>query len=274
MLRRGLSIVGVLVFVAAAIWLFRSGSSGPAGEKRVESRQLEDQSAPSSDAPGPPREAPRVVVPVEGEAIDSVPASESPPRVPLPALAESDSFVRLRLESFGLPQDWTARENLVRRLAVLVDNIALGEISRRPLRFLKPADSFAVVEREGRLYADPANPTRFDSYLDLLESVDPAELARLLVFLGPLLDEAFGELGSVTPSRESILEAIDRVLESSLAPGDPELVQRKVLYEYADERLEGLPPLEKQLLRLGERGRDRLQAYLRELRAELDPGEG
>ena len=51
--------------------------------------------------------------------------------------------------------------------------------------------------------------------------------------------------------------------------GDPELVQPKVLYEYADPALENLPPLEKQLLRLGPKNLKRLKTYLVRLRSEL-----
>ena len=46
-------------------------------------------------------------------------------------------------------------------------------------------------------------------------------------------------------------------------------MQSNVLYEYADPALESLPPLQKQLLRMGPDNLDRLQGYLRELRDEL-----
>ena len=51
--------------------------------------------------------------------------------------------------------------------------------------------------------------------------------------------------------------------------GEVALLQSNVLYEYADPSLESLPPLQKQLLRMGPENLERIQVYLRALRGEL-----
>lgn len=162
----------------------------------------------------------------------------------------------------------------MRRLAVLVDNATRSELPTRQLQFLRPTDRYAVVEREGRLYPAPANAERFDPYLDLLESIEPSTAASLLERIAPLFDVALGELGSATPPREAVVDAIDRALEAPAPPRDPELVRPKVLYEYADPALEGQPPLAKQLMRLGPRNHARLQAWLTALRQALEESGG
>ena len=50
--------------------------------------------------------------------------------------------------------------------------------------------------------------------------------------------------------------------------GDIELVQPKVLFEYADPALEGLTDLQKQVLRMGPDNVERLQTYLRSMRED------
>ena len=185
----------------------------------------------------------------------------------LPPFGESDAFVREKLEAFSLPEEWVAQDHLLRRLAVFSDNATRGDLSRRQLDFAKPEGRFRVVMTDGRLYADPSNAMRFDPYLDRLEAVDPVMLARLLETLGPLIDDAFEELGSEMSGSEGIRGAIDRILEVPIRTEALELVRPNVLYEYADPDLESLPPLDKQLLRLGPTNLARLKLYLRALRA-------
>jgi hypothetical protein len=191
------------------------------------------------------------------------------PSVSLPSLAESDPFVREQLEPFSLPEAWIEQNHLLRRLAVFADNVMRGDLSRRQLEFAKPEGRFRVIMKDGRLYGDPNNAARFDFYLDRLESVDPLALAELLGMLGPLIDDALEELGSTTGASDVIHAAIDRILEVPIRMDALELVQRNVLYEYVDPDLESLPPLDKQLLRLGPTNFARLKAYLLTLRAEF-----
>jgi len=265
--KKALTVLGVVVFVAVAYLLLR-GDPEPAWDEQASGRQdvagTEETREPQERTrePGPPpseeRPDPRPV-----QATGPVPP-------PLPSLEESDAFVREQLEPFSLPSEWVAQENLLRRLTVLVDNASRGDLPHRQLRFLRPEARFEVVERDGALYAALDNGDRFDPHLDLLERIDPEAGARLLLRVEPLLEQAFEELGRSVDPIESMREVIGRILEMRVPPQDPELVQRKVLYEYADPELESLPPLEKQMMRLGARNLGRLQAYLVRLRTALD----
>jgi hypothetical protein len=265
MLKRVLSLVAVLAFVALAYVLLRGefASTPDATPTRPEALNVEPREVFSPPEPidDSSTKAPRPT-PIEAVA---------PKTVDLPTLAASDPRVRERLKPFGLPSDWMAQDNLVRRLAVLVDSATRGEWPRRPLRVLKLEGRFNVIERDGRLYADPRNARRFDAKLDLLESIEPSAAARFLEAIDPLLDAAMRNLGRPVDGRDAILEAIDWILAipDVASAGDHELVQPKVFYEYADEQLETLPPLEKQLLRLGPQNLKRLKAYLGRLRDEI-----
>jgi hypothetical protein len=263
MARKGLIIVGIAIFAGAAFLLLRSDPASPPPtipprvrpELRTEApAALDDPSRESAMADS--RNDEEILVAPE-------------PSVSLPPLVDSDSFVRERLEGFSLPDSWVEQDHLLRRLAVFTDNATRGELSRRQLEFAKPEGRFRVVTKDGRLYADPSNPERFDSYLDRLEAIDPAILARLLGMLGPLIDEAFGELGSALHGRGAFRDAIDRILEVPVRTEELELVRPNVFYEYADPDLESLPPLDKQLLRLGPMNFARLKVYLHALRAGL-----
>ena len=196
------------------------------------------------------------------------------PEIVLPTLDGSDGFVRERLPE-SWPAVWLEKEDLVRRLAVLVENASRGELPRRQLDFLVLDGRYPVlevVEADGqtvRFFVDPEGFARFDPYLDLLERIPPETLATLLTDVYPLLDEAVGELGTAEQVLPQLLTAIDQVLAVPVLRGDVELVQPKVFFEYADPALEGMSDLQKQVLRTGPDNVVRLQNYLKALRTGL-----
>lgn len=201
---------------------------------------------------------------------DDEPSSDAAAELILPELNASDAFIKNELALFSLPVNWLDREDLLRRLAVVVDNAARGEYPRGQLGFLAPAEKFKVIENSQGVFLDSLNYRRFDSYLDILEGVDPGLLATLLEQMAPLVDEALAELGNQDDSQPQILSAIEQILDVPHVTGDIELIQPKVFYEYANPSLEALSPLQKQVLRLGPTNIARLKEYLEALRSELD----
>lgn len=235
---------------------------------------------PVVETPPLPEQAPPLTEPErpasELEALEETPPSPAidPPVPVLPPLNASDGFVRERLPE-TLPPAWVDREDLVRRTAVVLENATRGEIPRRQLAFLAPDGPYPVrvVEEAGRerprFFVDPAGHARYDRYLDMLESLPPEQLANLLTDVTPLLTEALAELGNQAPVQGSLLEAIDQMLAVPVIRDEIELVQPKVLFEYADPELEGLSGLQKQVLRMGPDNVERLQRYLQVLRGSL-----
>lgn len=267
MAKRGLIILGVVVFAGAAFLLLRTAPTSPPPPPAPPDLPLE-RPEPRPEPPSVPRDPSHDTEPGDGRSDEAIPVDPLP-TVILPPFDESDAFVREQIAPFSLPAEWVAQDHLLRRLAVFVDNAERGELSRRQLEFAKPEGRFRVIEKDGKLYADPNNARRFDPYLDRLESVDPATLAKLLGTLGPLIDDALEELGSTMRAGDALRAAIDRILEVPVQADALELIQPKVLYEYADPDFESLPPLDKQLLRLGPMNFARLKIYLRMLRAGL-----
>jgi hypothetical protein len=217
---------------------------------------------------------PDLAPPVERSIMEETPPSPvmEVPALVLPVLNESDEFVRERLGGSAIPEAWLDREDLVRRVAVVVENATRGEIPRRQLSFLAPEGKFRVREAGEAVYVDPLSYRRFDRYLEMLESVSPERVAALLRDASPLFEEALGELGITGTALPQLLTAIDQVLAVPVLRGEIELVQPKVFYEYADPALEGLSPLQKQVLRMGPDNVTRLQAYLTVLRDGLAQG--
>ncbi len=231
--------------------------------------------APVTTAPTPGAPAVAVVpAPAPAPAPEPLPAIAAPAEEPplLPPLDESDPYVRERLLA-GAPKlaDWLHREDLVRRFAVVMDNAAVGDLPRRQLAFLAPTGPFPVLARgDDRFVMDPKGYARYDRFVDLFTSVPPEEGAALLTTLAPLLTQALVEIGE--PSEEplaTLRDAIAMVVATPELDAPVELVRPKVVYKFADPALEALPPLQKQLIRMGPDHLRRIKAYLRRVDAAL-----
>ena len=256
----GLSALAILVI---AWFLFREDLFPSEAPPETPTRRV-------AEAPPPPRPAPvDPPAPPPARPLPTVSPPAPPPPPSLPALADSDPLARRAANEASVPGAWQGDRHLLRRLALLLDGATRAELPARAIGGPRPLGAFRVVERDGRLYGDPANVDRYEPFLDALEAIEPAAMAAFVERLSPLLDEALAELGQVRPVRGVALDAIDRVLDAPRESGPFELVRPNVLYQYADPSLEALPRLDKQLLRLSPRQRTRLDGALRELRAAL-----
>lgn len=226
-----------------------------------------EEAPPATAAPPELPAAPKPMARPEPVA-PTVPQVE--PEPPLPTLEESDDLVRESLAPMAIPESWVGQGDLVRRLAVVLENAARGDYPRRQLAFLAPAGPFRVLEQEDETFImDPAGYARYDGYVAMLERMPTDEMASLLTRIEPLLTQALTELG-VDGDAENLLDAaIAQAMAVPVLEGEVRLEQPNVLFVYSDPALEALSPLQKQMLRTGPDNIRRIQAYLRELRAAL-----
>jgi len=254
-----LGLLVVALVVAGLVW-WQGREAAPPPEPLVTEPSAGEPAVAVQPAPAPaPEPLPAVEAPVEEEVV-------------LPALDESDSYVREKLlASSPKVGDWLDRDQLVRRFAVVMDNAAVGDYPRRQLAFLAPKGPFSVITRgDDRFVMDPKGYARYDGFVAAFTSVPPKEAAALLTTLAPLFTEALLELGQ--PAEEplaTLRDGIAMVLATPELDTPVELVRPKVSYQFADPALEALPPLQKQLIRMGPEHVRQIKAYLREVQAAL-----
>ncbi len=214
--------------------------------------------------------------PVPVAAAPEAPASSATPAIALPSLDASDDFVRGIAEALSSHPElarWLARASLVRTFTAVVDNVANGETPRPHLEFLAPKQRFKAARRPGRLIVpDTAGFAGYDLFADAMASVDAGAAATAYRTLAPLFEAAYVELGHTEGGFPKALQrAIAALLAVPVLREDTELVPHAIGFRYADARLEGLTPAQKQFLRIGPRNVRILQGKLRELGAALRP---
>jgi hypothetical protein len=191
----------------------------------------------------------------------------------MPPVAESDGFVRDLLSSLSTHPElarWLEAPGLVRTFAASVLNVAEGRSPAVLVPFLAPKQKFILMDKGGRLVADPKSFAAYDALTEGVASLDTAGVARAYRTALPLLSAAYRELGYPDGNFDALLErALGQLLKAPIPEGEPTLVKGPMGFRYADPALEGLSFAQKQLLRTGPANAKRLQQKLRELYREL-----
>lgn len=215
-------------------------------------------------------------VPPEAKPGLSSPTPPPPEKVDpaLPVLEESDPFFRAEagaLSASPLLARWLALDHLIPRLAAAMNRAADGEVARDTFAPLRPKGKFRVKKKEGRTVVDPASWARYDELGALVQSVDAVAVARLYERLYPLFDAAQAGLGESARPRELFSAAARPLMDAPVPEGEPDLIEGKkgLGWAYADERLEGLTPVQKQLLRMGPKNQAAVQTKLRAIALAL-----
>jgi hypothetical protein len=213
-------------------------------------------------APGSVAE-PRIRHPVE--SVDA-------PVDPLPPLADSDGALSQALTALlgdKLPE-FVYSNNIIHRIVATVDNLPRDYVAPR-LMPAKPVPQLPITEnRDDHLVLSPKNSERYQAYVRLADAVPTNAAVALYARFYPLFQEQYENLGY--PDRyfnDRVVEVIDHLLATPEIEEPPRLVQPRVLYEFADPKLERLSAGQKILLRMGRAHQLKLKAKLREIRQAL-----
>lgn len=269
-----LAIAGVVIVILIAVWLLFAKEKPTEPPVNLmppvvnEPVQQEPESVIEDTAPQPEPEADTTPEP-ELAAEPTEPVAAEPA---IPTLDESDTEVRQRL----LALDWKpglaslfVTDEMLRNFTVQVDNIAQGQLATGHA-LLQPLEQKFAIEEGGALQLDEASFKRYQPYIQLLESVKPAQLITLFNRYEPLLQQAYADLGYPDQLfKNKLLEAIDVLLATPEVEYPLALERPAVVYVFADPAIEQLPPAQKQMIRLGPGNQQRVKALLRQYQQQL-----
>jgi hypothetical protein len=214
---------------------------------------------PQAAAPAPPA----IRYPIE---------ADGPPAEPLPALTESDGAMRDTLAAlFGKDlEKFFNLQDIIHRIVATIDNLPRDNVSLR-LMPVRPVPGLLVTTgTDESLALSPRNDARYRSYVRLAEAVPAQALVAVYRRYYPVFQKQYEDLGY--PDKyfnDRVVEVIDHLLEAPDLERPVLLSQPRVLYEFADPKLEGLSAGQKILLRMGRESAVKMKAKLREIREAL-----
>ena len=213
------------------------------------------------------------------EALPPPPPPAPPPmlelvaEIALPSLNESDALVRnlvAALTSHPAFAAWLIPDQLVRTFVLVVENVADGNNPAARLTPLRPTQRFRVRGEAPPLGVDPASYARYNTHAEIVASINPVGAAELYRKLYPLITEAYAELGYPDGGfDDTLLRTLRNLLETPVLERDVTLVPRATFFEFADDELEDLLPVQKQFLGMGPRNVRAVQASLLDIAREI-----
>jgi hypothetical protein len=224
----------------------------------------------SRRTPAPANATPGVVTSTEAP----IEKAGEPPPAPLPPLAEMDAFLRPLLSALSSRPElarWLATDDLLRQLAMAIDQAAAGGTPARDFKVVAPQGSFTTSGREARRTIDPASYRRYDGLVATVTSIDAAAVAKVYRTIQPRLNEAYRGLGHPEGDVDrAIRNALDIMLETPVVESPVHVVAGSAGgWAYADPDLEELRPTQKQIVRMGPQHSEALLTWLAALRRAI-----
>ncbi len=270
MRRKSWMIVAVLLGAAILSYFlfFRATEPPPAPEGIV-------FTAPVPTAHPTPPPVP-VLAPVPetmpAEPVIAHPLAPAPSVDTLPAPDHSDAAIFKSViqvlgnkwKSFLIP------ETLIHNIVVTVDNLPRDYLPEHIVPLKRATGAFLTSGQGADLSISPYNQKRYSAYILLIESVDTAKLVALYRQLYPVFQRAYVQIGYPKAYfNDRLVEAIDDLLAAPEIEGPIQLVQPKVLYQFADPKIQALSSGQRIMIRIGRDNAERLKRKLREIRLHV-----
>lgn len=188
----------------------------------------------------------------EQTEIDAISAEEV--AIPLPPLTESDEPFKQDLTSLSENLNtWMNTDQIITKYLTIINDASQGQRQFKHMRFLKPSEPFTTKQDEQGLYIDPQSYRRYDELAAAIDAVDVQESLKLYKKYRPLYQQVFTAFGY--PEQYQIEDIFKKtaaiVLEAPVIESRIYLVRPTVRYKFKNRQLEGLDPLQKQMIRMG-----------------------
>ncbi len=256
-------VIVVLLLVIAGGVVLLTGIWPPKGE-------------PTPTATAPPPEPPPSPIMTAIEEPTPEPSEPPPPppepvEDPLPRLEESDDAVRDAVGDIPLGtagQQYLMPGNIIERSASLIYLMAQGDVPYKLLPVSRPKAAFPIRDDGTQVVTDPAGFERYDALTQWLQSLDLESLLSSLEWFIPLFREAWSYYGEDPAAFDmAVVMTLDLVIATpGIDLSEARLIRKEAVWIFEDPAIEGLAPIQKQVLRMGPENAKILKAKAAEAR--------
>ena len=243
------SVIALLLVAIAAAAVFFTGI-WPAKKEPVAIKPAAVIEAPEPEIIAPePAPTPPPVEP------DPEPPS-APSEPPLPPLDQSDDAVRSAVADVAMAvmgEQYLIPANIIERSASLVYLMAQGDVPYKLIPLARPKQAFPITDDGSQVVTDPAGFSRYDALASWLQELDLESLMAALEPFLPLFREAWSYYGEDGEAFDfALLVTLDLIISTPTVDlSEARLIRKEAVWIYEDPTIEGLAPVQKQVLRMG-----------------------
>jgi hypothetical protein len=215
----------------------------------------ESTAPPVMAAPPAPPPAPAITE-LKEPAVEPPPPPPAPVEEPLPRLEESDDAVRDAVGDIPLGtagQQYLIPGNIIERSASVVYLMAQGDVPYKLLPVSRPKAAFPISDDGTQVVTDPAGFERYDALTQWLQSLNLESLLSSLEWFIPLFREAWSYYGEDPAAFDmAVVMTLDLVIATpEVDLSEARLIRKEAVWIFEDPAIEGLAPIQKQVLRMG-----------------------
>jgi hypothetical protein len=230
-----------------------------------------EEPAPAVTAPPPQPPPAPVVTEIEEPAPEPPPLPPEPVEEPLPRLEESDDAVRDAVGDIPLGtagQQYLIPGNIIERSASLIYLMAQGDVPYKLLPVSRPKAAFPISDDGMQVVTDPAGFERYDALTQWLQSLDLESLLSSLEWFIPLFREAWSYYGEDPAAFDmAVVITLDLLIATpEIDLSEARLIRKEAVWIFEDPAIEGLAPIQKQVLRMGPENAEVVKAKAAEAR--------
>ena len=231
----------------------------------------EEEPAPTVTAPPPAPPPAPVITELEEPAVEPPPPPPAPVEEPLPRLEESDDAVRDAVGDIPLGtagQQYLVPGNIIERSASLIYLMAQGDVPYKLLPVSRPKAAFPISDDGTQVVTDPAGFERYDALTQWLQSLDLESILSSLEWFIPLFREAWSYYGEDPAAFDmAVVMTLDLVIATpEVDLSEARLIRKEAVWIFEDPAIEGLAPIQKQVLRMGPENAEIVKAKATEAR--------
>jgi len=191
---------------------------------------------------------------VPGAATDTLVELQQDASFILPDLDHSDALLREEMTGISpVLSGWLNTDQLVRKYVVIANDFSQGLRLEKNLRFLELDQPFAVDQDNENLFIATRSYQRYDRLAAAINALDVQATLAVYKKFRPLLVQVFREFSY--PDEYSLEDIFTKaaavILAAPARDGQIALERQSVRYKFADQQLEALNPVHKQMLRMG-----------------------
>ncbi|PPK74193.1 Protein of unknown function (DUF3014) [Methylobacter tundripaludum] len=191
---------------------------------------------------------------VPGAGTDTIVELQQETSFILPDLDHSDALLREEMTGISpVLSGWLNTDQLVRKYVVIANDFSQGLRLEKNLRFLELDQPFAVDQDNENLFIATRSYQRYDRLAAAINGLDVQATLAVYKKFRPLLVQVFREFSY--PDEYSLEDIFTKaaavILAAPARDGQIALERQSARYKFADQQLEALNPVHKQMLRMG-----------------------
>ncbi|MGD7036341.1 DUF3014 domain-containing protein [Methylotuvimicrobium buryatense] len=184
----------------------------------------------------------------------------------VPSLKESDDFINEKLTALS-PElaYWLRSDEQIRKIILIINDFSQGQRLHKHMRWLSLDEPFIAEEDQQGLYLPSKSYQRYNAFAEAIDSVNVHDILEFYQKVRPLCQEVFAQFGYPDSYRleDLIKKAGAEILSAPVVETRIALIKPSVLYQFADNDMEALSPVQKQMLRMGPQNTRIIQNKLR-----------